>query len=176
MPDFLKQSKDTNDPFDDDDDTFSDESESKRDPLISLYPYPLCPALNNLKKACLEDSILELFGKSGNISLNDIEKLTNDHIVDVINTRNVSEMFSIAKDFRSMLGDVQYNATGHIISARVASLCLYGKMNVTEANLNHRRNDVLGNQISIECSKPLMLALARCVVTADHHAPWKSTA
>ena len=37
---------------------------------------------------------------------------------------------------------------GQIISAGVASLALYGKMNVSEADLNKRRQDVLGSQVS----------------------------
>ena len=74
-----------------------------------------------------------------------------------------------------MLGDIQYNETGilimsfcqlywkellrnqwflcityrlgHIISAGVTSLVLYGKMNVSEADLNQEKKDVLGSQV-----------------------------
>ena len=90
-----------------------------------------------------------------------------------------SEMFSVGKDFRSMLGNIQYNETGkyipngfyfctvfqsklywiiksifcietgHIVSAGVTSLALYGQMNVSEADLNKKQKDVLGKQVNI---------------------------
>ena len=90
-------------------------------------------------------------------------------------------MFSVGKDFRSMLGNIQYNETGkyisngfyfcnifftsvqvvlnnhsifcietgHIVSAGVTSLALYGQMNVSEADLNKKQKDVLGKQVNI---------------------------
>ena len=59
-------------------------------------------------------------------------------------------MFSVVKDFKSMLGDVRYDSvTGDIISAGVTTFNLYGRMNVTESHLNLRRRDsVLGNQVN----------------------------
>ena len=39
--------------------------------------------------------------------------------------------------------------TGHIVSAGVTSLALYGQMNVSEADLNKKQKDVLGKQVNI---------------------------
>ena len=59
-----------------------------RDPLIELYPTVICPVFSQLKTVCLEDSILELFGKNGNVTVNDIDKLSNQEILNAINTQN----------------------------------------------------------------------------------------
>ena len=44
--------------------------------------------------------------------------------------------------------------SGHIISAGVTSLVLFGKMNVSEAHLNQDERDVLGSQVIIFIQTP----------------------
>ena len=99
MPDYLKSpvSKDDDNPFDNDmsdDELWEDDTDPtgkpafERDPLIAYYPSPLCSTFNGLERACWEDSILELFGKDGNISTNDMQNLTNNDILDAINKSN----------------------------------------------------------------------------------------
>ena len=57
-------------------------------------------------------------------------------------------MFSVAKDFKSMLGNVRYdNETGRIVAAGVTNVYLYGKMNVSAANLDMKNESFLGNQV-----------------------------
>ena len=47
-----------------------------------------------------------------------------------------------------MLNAFIYNSwIGHIISAGVTSLVLFGKMNVSEAHLDEEDRNVLGNQV-----------------------------
>ena len=47
-----------------------------------------------------------------------------------------------------MLGNVRYdNKTGQIISAGVTNVYLYGKMNVSAANLDMKNESFLGNQV-----------------------------
>ena len=70
-------------------DEWNDTKTEQRDPLIDAYPTYICPIFNQLETVCVEDSILELFGKSGDISLNDTMTLTNDEILNIINTRNM---------------------------------------------------------------------------------------
>ena len=69
----------------DDDDAFHDNA----DPLAALYPDFLCPMFNGLETVCLEDSILELFANNGKITENEILSLSNQHIIDIVNTKNV---------------------------------------------------------------------------------------
>ena len=94
LPDDLNpmSSSDEDDPFADEssdswdeDDTFHDKS----DPLAALYPDFLCPMFNGLETVCLEDSILELFANNGKITENEIASLSNQDIIDIVNTKNV---------------------------------------------------------------------------------------
>ena len=99
LPDYLKSPavRDDDNPFGidmSDDELWEDDREPtrnpavERDPLIAYYPSILCPTFNGLKRACWEDSILELFGEDGNISANDIQNLTHNDILDAINKSN----------------------------------------------------------------------------------------
>ena len=54
----------------------------------------------------MEDSILELFGKEGDVTEEDIQDLTDQDILDAINNQTTSGIFSIKKDFKAMLGKV----------------------------------------------------------------------
>ena len=94
LPDDLKpqSSSDDQDPFSDDSTDPWDEDEDfhdNADPLADLYPKFLCPIFNELETVCLEDSILELFAKNGKITQSDIANLTNEEIINIINTRNI---------------------------------------------------------------------------------------
>ena len=74
-------------------------------------------------------------------------------------------MFSVAKDFKSMLGNVRYdNETGRIVAAGVTNVYLYGKMNVSAANLDMKNESFLGNQVTI-LSFPIHLTFA--VISQD---------
>ena len=61
--------------------------QAPKDPSVSLYPYPLCTYYNQLSQACLEESLLELFGSDGDVNRDDIEKLTDKGIVDAVNNK-----------------------------------------------------------------------------------------
>lgn len=94
LPDDLKPKSSSNDddPFaDETDDDWGEDEEfyDKADPLAALYPNFLCPIFNELQTVCLEDSILELFAKNGKIVEDDIASLSNDEIIDIVNTRNI---------------------------------------------------------------------------------------
>ena len=76
----------------------NDDFYDKADPLAGLYPNFLCPIFNELQTVCLEDSILELFAKNGKIVEDDMASLSNDEIIDIVNTRNIrytSQLFSV---------------------------------------------------------------------------------
>ena len=94
LPDDLKSyisSGNDADPFGEDSGDTWDDGEGfhdNQDPLKDLYPTVLCPIFSELKTVCLEDSILELFSKDGNVTINDIDKLSNQEILNAINTKN----------------------------------------------------------------------------------------
>ena len=49
-------------------------------------------------------------------------ELTDQDVIDAVNTKNKSGIFNIEKDFLSKLGDISYNSSGHIVSAGVATI------------------------------------------------------
>ena len=62
-------------------------------------------------------------------------------------------MFSVAKDFKAMLGNVRRDpATGRVVGAGVTQIVLYGKMNATEVHLNKSQEErnVLGDQVTFQ--------------------------
>ena len=67
-----------------------------------------------------------------------INSLTKDSILDVINTQNKSGIFTVAKDFKQMLGRIEVDANGRIVAARAAMHLFFGKVNKTLAELQKR--------------------------------------
>ena len=49
-------------------------------------------------------------------------ELTDQDVIDAVNTKNKSGIFNIEKDFLSKLGNISYNSSGHIVSASVATI------------------------------------------------------
>ena len=83
--------------------------------------------------------------------MNQLDELTDGDILEAVNNKNTSLMFTVKKDFKGMLGDVVYDDSGKIIGAGVMVMTLYGKMNVTETHLRKGREEgVFGKQLSIE--------------------------
>ena len=70
----------------------------------------------------MEDSVLELWAEDGDFNTNTMEQLTDQEIIDTINTRNKSGIFNIEKNFLNLLSDVKYNSSGHIVGAGVATI------------------------------------------------------
>ena len=59
------------------------------------------------------------------------DNLTHESILEVVNTRNKSGLFNNEKDFRSLLSDISYNSSGHIVGAGVATIGWVEKVNLT---------------------------------------------
>ena len=78
-------------PFDEEEYQWDNDTEiySNRDPLLEYYPLYLCPLFKTLETVCLEDSILELFAKDGDITIDDIDNLSNQEIINAINNKNI---------------------------------------------------------------------------------------
>ena len=80
---------------------------------------------------CFETSILELWASDGSFHPAAFENLTDESILEVVNTRNKSGLFNNEKDFRSLLSDIRYNSSGHIVGAGVATIGWVEKVNLT---------------------------------------------
>ena len=109
------------------------------DPSVYFYPEPYCQIFNSMHTACFEKrygklfipfsifdfifnffSILELFGTPGGYNFPEdfFRTLTQQDILNAVNTRNLSGVFLSERNYASLLGGVQRNESGHIISAK----------------------------------------------------------
>ena len=69
---------------------------------------------------------------------------TPQDILDKINdeTNQYSGLYSVVKDFQSLVGGIEYDNEGKIKSARAVRFDMFGKMNVTEAHLGNLLGDI----------------------------------
>ena len=78
----------------------------------------------------MEDSILELFAEDGEFETGVFSDLSDEEILEVVNTRNKSGLFNMEKDFSKVLSEISYNSTGHIVGAGVATITWVAKVNL----------------------------------------------
>ena len=106
----------------------------------------------SLENICFEDSLLELFAKNGQLTREMIEDISDtEKILERINDKKKqhSGIFSVVKDFNALLGGIEEDNDGRIISATAIRFDLFGKMNVTAAHLDISRDSVLDDQLAI---------------------------
>ncbi|XP_023326435.1 uncharacterized protein LOC111699903 isoform X3 [Eurytemora carolleeae] len=99
---------------------------------VDLYPDIYCAILDSFTSACLELSILELFARQGEYQEKDFLSLTDESIVDVINTRTTSGIFNVNRNFSKLLGGITYDRNGRIIGARTAQMGLVARVDKQE--------------------------------------------
>jgi hypothetical protein len=107
------------------------------DVSVDLYPDEYCKIITELgKSVCSETSIIELWATD---SFDDpeteatINSLTQEQIFDGINNKNFSEVYFEEKDFTPMLGGIERNSNGQIISAKATEIKFHGLVNVAES-------------------------------------------
>ncbi|XP_064097384.1 patched domain-containing protein 3-like [Macrobrachium nipponense] len=76
-----------------------------------------CRTLDNLPKMCLETSLLEIWGLDEERIMN----LTDEQVVEDVNTVQISGVFGFQVNFTKYLGSVSYDETGRVISAKAAT-------------------------------------------------------
>ena len=96
-----------------------------------FYPEPYCKFVKSAATVCMETSILELWARDGEFHDEDIESLTDEDVVEMVNTRNKSGLFNIEKDFTNYLSDISYNSSGHIVGAGVTTIGWVARVNLT---------------------------------------------
>ena len=104
---------------------------SAEDVSRKFYPEPYCHFVRSAPTVCFETSILELWASDGSFHRAAFDNLTDESILEVVNTRNKSGLFNNEKDFSSLLSDISYNSTGHIVGAGVATIGWVEKVNLT---------------------------------------------
>ena len=106
---------------------------------VSYYPEPYCEIVEDMEKACMEFSILELWASNGKYDATfdeAISSLTVDDILHKINNVNKSGIFLIERDFTKLLSQVERDEAGQIISAKATMVQWFGDENATDALLH----------------------------------------
>ena len=77
-------------------------------------------------------SILELFGTPGGYNFPEdfFRDLTQQDILNAINTRNLSGVFLSERNYASLLGGVQRNESGHIIGAKSTYIAWFTELDI----------------------------------------------
>ena len=88
--------------------------DDKDDELDGLPKKIYCDIVETLEDKCGEYSLLEIWKYDKNI----ISGLSQQDIIDAINTVKESPVFGYATDYTNYLGEVKYNLTGHVINAK----------------------------------------------------------
>jgi len=89
--------------------------------------------------ACLEWSILELWGNEGvydEYTDAEIASLTRESILDRINNVTKSGIFLQDKNFADYLGEKTYDEEGRIIGAKATIIRWFGRLNASESLLH----------------------------------------
>ena len=97
---------------------------------------------------CYEESLLELWANEGDFSDESERKISNltyEDIIETINTGNLSGICMREKDFSSVLSDISYNSSGHIVGAKIATMTWVGKVNLTALKMfgSEQRGDIV---------------------------------
>ena len=104
------------------------------DPSIDLYPGDYCNIIQDLSEdKCLENSLLELFSEDnyGNKTDAIIEKLTQEDIIEKVNTETFSKVLGFDQDFKKYLGGITRDESGRIIGAKATFIRFFGKVNIS---------------------------------------------
>lgn len=110
-------------------------------PSVDLPSFMYCPLINRLPVGCLERSILELWKFDREV----IANLTKEQIVDKLNSTKISPVTGHTIDFSELLGGVQRDWTGRIVSATA----LYSNWMI-HVNYSEVDSDVSGNAAGTE--------------------------
>ena len=84
------------------------------DELDGLPREVYCDIVETLEDKCGEFSLLEIWNYDRDV----ISKLSQQDIIDAINTVDVSPVLGYDTDYTSYLGEKEYNDTGHVVRAR----------------------------------------------------------
>ena len=79
----------------------------------NFYPQPYCTLVDTAPTVCFEESLLELWAKDGNLDVETIFNLSQEDILNTINTNNMSGIYLREKNFTNLLGEITYNETGN---------------------------------------------------------------
>jgi len=106
---------------------------------VTFYPQPYCTVVSSMPTACFESSLLEMWASDGvydKKTEEDIMNLTQEKLLDKINTATTSGVFLVETNFTKYLSGIEYDNAGRIISATATTMRWFGNMNMTAAKLS----------------------------------------
>ena len=121
------------------------------DPSVELYPQDYCNIVSEITQPkCLSYSIAELFADE---DFKNGPKMSSAHIssqtiINAINDEEHSNVFLFNKDFKTYLGGIERNATGHIIGAKATFVQFFGHVNLTAITSEDRKKSSIGAPVS----------------------------
>lgn len=124
------------------DSIFSDETESTPtpkpyEPSIDVDPAIYCDIVNSFELGCVKKSILDLW----KYNITTIASLTQDEIIDKINSTKISPVLGHDMEYVSSLGGVERNNDGKIISAKSIILIWFLHVNFSSVDMQKTGNN-----------------------------------
>ena len=117
------------------------------------------------KPTCFETSVAELWATHGfddPESQKSIDSVTQQDIIDAINSQNRSQVFLFDKNFVSYLGGVERNLTNHIIGAKATIIQFFGLTNLSAVTREDIKSNTFGaatDKETLDFEKHLLEAL-----------------
>ncbi|KAK2713471.1 hypothetical protein QYM36_009366, partial [Artemia franciscana] len=110
--------------------------DSDFEPSVDLSQALFCELVSTFDERCFENNILEIW----KYDLEKIRRLTQEEIIDGINSANASSLTGMK--FDELLGGVVRNESGYIVAAESALIQLFNKINLTAIEGGASSNDV----------------------------------
>ncbi|XP_068974093.1 patched domain-containing protein 3-like isoform X2 [Bombus flavifrons] len=108
------------------------------EPAVHVSPELYCNVVNNLPKACLLSSILDIWEFDTNVILHK----TKEDIIKDINTTKISPTLGHPLNFTELLGGITRDEEGKIISATAVRTQWAVNVNFSKVDMNNFGNDV----------------------------------
>lgn len=104
-----------------------------------------CTLLEQISSECFEMSLLELWGYDHQ----SLEALTQQEIIDVVNSKNLSAVFGYSKNFTDYLGGITRDENGKIIGAKATIQTFLTKINHDQL-INGKNIDEFGSGVEVD--------------------------
>ncbi|CAB3372453.1 Hypothetical predicted protein [Cloeon dipterum] len=121
----------------------------KSDPSVALGDSIYCAFIEALERKCLERTLLDLWSYNRSA----IQSLTKEGILEKLNKTRVSPVFGHPMDYVPLLGGVERNASGVIVSAK--SLLTFWVVHVNFSNVDYEKSGNLAGTGDLGDAKSL---------------------
>lgn len=107
------------------------------DPSVHWNAATFCRMVDAVDKECYVKSILDLWGHNDR----KLAKLTKEEILYKINTNEHSLVLGRLKNYRSLIGGLSFNSSGHIVGAKSLQIIWLADLNFTAIDMDKSGNN-----------------------------------